>query len=495
MKTTALLNTLCCAAALPATGMAAQKQQAPKPNIIYILADDLGYGDLGIFGQKVIKTPNIDRLAREGMMFTHHYAGGPVSSASRGSLMTGQHLGHAILRGNKGIPNVGPMPIDNSVQTVPEAIKVNTDYVTGMCGRWHLGEERSPDQTPYRRGFDYHFGKLASNYGNRFGVMVDTLWRRDGTHIPYAQYSKYGVEPVYENGKLYNLNKQEMAERPINMDKIVTEKALRFIDGHKDKPFFLYVAYCLPHSPMEFHDQTPPTAYLWQTWPKEEQAFASMIQALDSYVGLIAAGVERAGLSERTLIIFTSDNGAHYEGGHDYRFFKSNGPFNGYKRDLIEGGVHTPMIARWTGTIPAGSRSEHLSAFWDVMPTVCELAGAPVPAQTDGISFAPTLTGKGEQGQHEYLYWEFSEHPSMGEGNRPPVTFWPRQSVVFDDWKVIRYVNEDRVEVYDLSHDVCEGNDLSAVRPEIARKGLAMMDKAHVPSKVFPLLKSESSAK
>ena len=470
----------------------AQKMPKQQPNIIYILADDLGYGDVGILGQKAIKTPNIDRLAREGMIFTRHYSGAPVSAASRCSLMTGQHTGHTLVRGNKSVPGIGPIPINNSVMTIPEAIKVNTNYVTGMCGRWHLGEENSPDQTPYRRGFNYHFGKLASNYRNLFGVMVDTLWRKDGAHIPYAEYSKYGVEPVYENGKLYNLSPEEnVYKRPVNMDRIVTDKAMQFIEKNKANHFFLYVAYCLPHAPMEFHAETPPDVYGWENWPETERAFASMVQTLDSYLGEIMNKVDGLGLSEKTIIVFTSDNGAHNEGGHNYRFFKSNGPFNGIKRDVIEGGIHTPMIVRWNGTIQQGSHTNLLSAFWDVMPTLCELTGAPIPVQTDGISFAPTLIGKGKQKQHEYLYWEFSEHTGITFDKRPVISFWPRQAVVFDHWKVIKYVNENKVELYDLSDDLCEGNDLSTRYPDLVARGLSIMQQSHTVNSNFPIFPSE----
>jgi len=302
------------------------------------------------------------------------------------------------------------------------------------------------------------------------------------------------VEPVYENGKLYNLSPEEIAhDRPIDMDRIVTKKAVDYIAANRDRHFFLYVAYCLPHSPMEFQSETPPDAYLWETWPAEERAFASMVQMLDKNVGEIVNQVDRLGLGRKTIIVFTSDNGAHNEGGHNHTFFKSNGPFNGIKRDVIEGGIHTPMIIRWSGTIAQGTHNDLLSAFWDIMPTVCDLAGAPIPKQTDGISFAPTLKGKGVQAKHDCLYWEFSEHPTIATGVKPLMPFWPRQAVVFDHWKVIKYINEDKVELYDLSNDICEGNDLSALKPDLVKKGLALMDKAHVYNSNFPIFKSEGS--
>ena len=483
-----ILNSICCIAAVSATSDLSAGNDSPghsgKPNIIYILADDLGYGDISILGQKKFGTPNIDRLAKEGMIFTRHYCGGPVSSASRCCLMTGQHLGHAAVRGNKSLPGTGVMPLDPDIPTIPEAIKVNTDYVTGMCGRWHLGGELS-DQTPFHRGFDYHFGKLSSDYANGYGVMIDPLWTEDGLHRPYEEYSQMHIEPMYENGELYNLSETEMEEsRPINMDKLVTDKAVRFIENHADRNFFLYVAYALPHSPMEFHASTPPESYMDESWPDTERAFASMIRAMDSYVGRITECIDSLGLKEKTLIIFSSDNGAHNEGGHSVNFFKSNGQFSGYKRDMLDGGCHAPMIVRWPGTVRAGSTCDLLSAQWDIMPTVCELAGAPVPEHTDGISFAPSLYGKKQVRKHGALYWEFSEHPSQRR-------FWPRQSVVFDHWKVIRYIEEDRYEVYDLNTDIAEGNDVSSLHPEIVKKGVSIMEKEHESNEYFPIFPDE----
>lgn len=456
-------------------------EQAPKPNIIYILADDLGYGDLGILGQKTIPTPNIDRLAAEGMIFTNHYAGAPVSGPSRGCLMTGKHTGHSTIRGNKAIPGVGVVPISPSDITLPEAIKTNTDYVTGMCGRWHLGGELT-DQTPFHRGFDYHFGKLSADFLNRHGVMIDLLWNEKGEHIPYSEYSKKNVEPMYENGNYYNLSEQDQQERPINMDRLVTNRALDFIVREKEKPFFLYVAYSLVHAPMEYHSDTPVSA---NDWPEAERCFASMVMSLDKYVGEIMECVDREGLGERTMIIFASDNGAHNE-GHDYRFFRSTGDFRGYKRDLYEGGCHTSMFARWTGTIPAGSKTDLLSAFWDVMPTICELGGAPIPQQTDGISFAPTLLGKSQLKKHEYLYFEFDE---CSDRIRPRKEF--KQSVVFDHWKVIKYIDTDKIEVYDLEKDPTEDHDLASKHPELVAKALKYMDESHVQNQVYPLTLKE----
>ena len=267
------------------------------------------------------------------------------------------------------------------------------------------------------------------------------------------------------------------------MDRLVTDKAKNFIKINKDNPFFLYVAYSLMHAPMEYHADMPIEA---NDWPKEERAFASMLMSLDKYVGEIVAQVDELGLGENTLIVFTSDNGAHNEGGHDYRFFHSTGDYRGFKRDLYDGGMHTPMLVRWTGTIPEGSQTNLLSAFWDVMPTICELAGAPIPEQTDGISFAPTLCGKTQEKVHDYLYWEFNER---SERVKPRHEY--KQAVVFDNWKVVKYIDADKIEVYQLDKDRSESNDVAKEQPEIIEKALRYMEESHQQNPIFPLTKEE----
>lgn len=458
----------------------AQSQTKSKPNIIYILADDLGYGDLAFLGQSKIKTPNIDKLASQSMLFTENYAGSTVCAPSRGSLMTGQHTGHAVIRGHISIKGVGVAPLNNSVVTLPEALKKNTDYTTAMCGRWHLGGELS-DQTPFDRGFDYHFGKLSSDYPNKVGVFIDGLWNKEGMHIPYSGYSSINTEPMYENGKLYNLSADDMKMRPINMDALVNQKAIDYIETKRDKPFFLYVAYSLVHEPMEYHEKYPVTN---MEWPAEERAFASMLMALDDYVGNILKAVKKAGIEDNTIVVFTSDNGAHNEGGHDVEFFNSNGKFKEYKRSFYEGGFHSPMIVRWPGVVKPNSNTNHITAFWDVMPTFCKIAGAPVPNQTDGISFLPTLTGEGKQKKHKYLYWEFNENIEMEKGHY-------KQAVRWKDWKGIYNVNEDKFELYNLKNDVEENHDLAGQYPKIVKRIKNYMSEAHQPSALFPLLKSE----
>jgi len=453
-------------------------RDATRPNIIYILADDLGYGDLSILGQKTLKTPHIDRIASEGMIFTQHYAGAPVCGPSRAVLMTGQHTGHTEIRGNKAFPGIGVAPLNPDFLTLPEAIKTNTNYTTAMSGRWHLGGELS-NQTPHHRGFDYHFGKLSSDYPNKVGVMIDHLWDEKGKHIPYDAYSKSFTEPMYENGELFELSTTEQAMRPINMDELVTDKAVRYIKQKRDQPFFLYVAYSMVHAPMEYHEKYPVPA---NDWPEEERAFASMLQALDAYVGQIIAAIDDAEIRDNTIVIFTSDNGAHNE-GHDVEFFDSNGPYREYKRSFYDGGFLAPTFIKWPGVIKPGSTSDHLSAFWDVMPTLCDIAGAPIPPQTDGISFLPTLRGE-KQTPHEFLYWEFNEDIYKKKGNY-------KQAVRLNEWKGVHYLNDDRFELYRVADDISEAHDVAAQYPEVVAQIKTIMKQEHTPSDRFPLLASE----
>ncbi|GHV01033.1 arylsulfatase [Bacteroidia bacterium] len=407
-------------------------------------------------------------------------------------LMTGKHTGHSSIRGNKSITQVGVAPLWASDITLAEAVRKNTDYVTGMSGRWHLGGELT-NQTPYHRGFDYHFGKLSADFPNKQGVMIDLNWDVNGKHLTYSEYAAKNSEAMFENGKLYNLTPEEQARRPINMDRLVTDKAKAFIDREKSRPFFLYVAYSLVHSPMEYHDATPVEA---NDWPEAERAFASMLMSLDKYVGEILDLVDRLGLGQKTLVVFSSDNGAHNEGGHDHTFFNSTGEFRGFKRDVYDGGMHTPLFCRWTGTIKPGSHSDLLSAFWDVMPTVCDLAGAPIPESTDGLSMAPTLLGKPQTERHEFLYWEFNER---SDRKRPGAEY--KQAVVFDKWKVINYLDAQRVELYALAalegkdklgrEWVVEQNDLAAKYPELVKRGLLYMAASHIQNPIFPMTRHE----
>ena len=451
------------------------------PNVIYILADDMGYGDLSLLGQRSFATPNIDRLAAEGMLFTQHYAGSAVCAPSRGSLMTGLHTGHAPIRGNMGLPGIGTVPLPDSVPTLPELLKRGTDYTTAITGRWHLGGELS-DQTPYDRGFDYAFGKLSSDFPNRTGEFNGALWDENGKHLPYEVYSARNVEPMYLNGQYYDLTAEDMAADTINMDRMVTERAVDYILAERQQPYFLYVAYSIPHEPMDYHPNYP----VPDTLPAAERAFVSMMLALDDYVGRITDAVDASGQSEHTVIVFTSDNGAHNEGGHRYDYFDSSGPFTEYKRSFHEGGMRAPMIVRWPGMVAAGSRSDHLCAMYDVLPTVLELGGAEPAPRTDGISFAPTLRGE-PQPAHDYLYWEFNENIRFQK------TEW-KQAVRTPEWKAIRYVENDSFELYRITEDLGETHNVAEQYPGVVARMRAIMAEAHTPSPVFPLLNEERAA-
>lgn len=449
-----------------------EANQVSGPNIIYILADDLGYGDLSCYGQKKFSTPNIDRLAAEGMLFTQHYSGSTVCAPSRSALMTGQHTGHTFIRGNYEIKPEGQYPLPDSITTMAESLK-DAGYVTGAFGKWGLGFPRS-EGDPNKQGFDTFFGFNCQRLGHHY--------------YPYHLWSNQDSVVLEANA---GLSKGTYAPD------LIHEQTMAFLEANKDTSFFLFVPSIIPHAELvapdsvlaEYLGKYPPEKtyegldggpgyrdgrYASQANP--HAAFAAMIQILDRQVGEIVLRVEELGIAENTLIIFTSDNGPHLEGGADPEYFDSNGPYRGTKRDLYEGGIHVPMVARWPGKIKAGSRSDHVSAFWDIFPTFASLAGATPPAQTDGISMVPTLLGQEGQPEHEYLYWEFHERGG-------------RQAVRRGNWKAVRYnVKKDRaskVELYDLVKDPGEENNLADVHPEVEEELRLIMDGARSPSKVF----------
>lgn len=441
-----------------------------KPNVIYILADDLGYGDVSCYGQKKFRTPNIDQLAAEGILFTNHYAGCAVCAPSRSSLMTGQTTGHTPIRGNKGMEPEGQYPIPDSTLTVAEILKKD-GYVTGAFGKWGLGGPATVGD-PNNQGFDEFFGyncqTLAHNY--------------------YTAYLWHNQEKVYLDGNKNGGTAQYSHD-------LIQEQAIKFIETNKDKPFFLYLPYTLPHAELvapddsifeRFKGKFPETPYVGvdsgprfrkggycsQLYP--HAAFAAMVTRLDYAVGQIMAELKKLGLDKNTLVIFSSDNGPHLEGGADPDFFDSNGPLRGYKRDLYEGGIREPMIARWTGTIQAGTTTDFASAFWDFLPTVCDLIHVNAPKAIDGISMLPTLLGHPEQQkQHDYLYWEFHEN---GE----------KQAVRMRNWKGIRFGTAGAMELYDLNTDLSETTNIAADHSDIVEKMAGIMDSAHVESTVWP---------
>ncbi len=379
--------------------------QVEKPNIIFILADDLGYGDLGCFGQATLKTPHIDQMATEGMRLVRHYAGSTVCAPSRCVLLTGLHTGRCTIRGN------GPGTLKDDEVTVAHLLQ-EAGYRTGCVGKWGIGNP-PPVNDPERMGFDYFYGYVNMFHAHNF--YPEFLYKNGEKvmlrNVLQEKWTK-NVDPARE-GRGVAAKKVDYAPD------LIAREALDFIDRNKEGPFFLYYALNVPHAnneggkdPNGVDGMEVPDwgEFADKDWPNAEKGFASMIRNIDGYVGDVLAKLREHGIEEQTLVIFSSDNGPHQEGGHQMEFFDSNGELWGMKRDLYEGGIRVPTLAWWPGTIKAGSFSGHISAFQDFLPTCAELAGVPVPERCDGISFVPTLLGKAnEQKQHAYLYWEFLE--------------------------------------------------------------------------------------
>jgi arylsulfatase A-like enzyme len=435
-----------------------------RPNIIFILADDLGYGDLGCYGQEQIATPNIDRMAAEGMRFTDHYAGSTVCAPSRCALMVGQHTGHCLIRGN------GRVPLRPSDFTVAELLK-EAGYATGIIGKWGLGE---PDTTgiPNKQGFDYWFGYLNQRHAHNY--YPEYLWRNEE-----KVYLRNVVEPVNPPGGV-------ATERVDYSHDLFTEEALAFVERNRAESFFLYLAYTIPHANNEArflnqHGMEVPDygIYADKDWPEPQKGHAAMITRMDRDIGRLIAKLKALGLDDNTLIMFSSDNGPHREGENNPDFNDSNGPLRGIKRDLYEGGIRVPMIARWPGRIKAGSVSNHISAFWDFLPTCAELIGVKAPQDIDGISMVPALLGRpSEQKQHEFLYWEFHEQGK-------------KQAVRVGDWKGVRLnVAKDPdgpIELYNLKNDIGEEHNVAARHPQIVAEIAEYMKSARTPSEHWPL--------
>jgi len=445
-------------------------EKATKPNIIYIMADDLGYGDVGCFGQKIIQTPNLDKMAEEGIRFTDHYAGTSVCAPSRCVLMTGKHMGHAEIRGNKQVQPAGQMPLSEESIAVAELVK-EAGYKTALIGKWGLGIEGTSGE-PTNQGFDLYYGYLdqilAHNYFPEFLI-------RNG-------------EKEYLNNEVYYLPKEQWhgglgsyATKKVDYSHdLFEEETLSFIEKNKENPFFLYLPYTIPHdngeAPKEERLEIPDQGiYADKTdWGNDQRNYAAMVTRLDETVGKILDKLKEVEIDDNTLIIFTSDNGPEM-GYYFAGFFDSNGIFKGGKRDLYEGGIREPFIARWPGKITAGAESEHISAFYDFLPTVCEIIGVEVPENVDGISYLPALTGKAQKA-HDYLYWEFYERTGA-------------KAIRKGKWKAVqndvRTNPEAPIELYDLDKDPGEENNVSLKYPEIILEMEQIMKTASIPSKDF----------
>jgi len=447
-----------CASVGPARG-----GKARKPNIIFILADDLGYGDLGCFGQQTIQTPNIDKFASEGMQLTEHYAGSTVCAPSRCCLMTGLHTGHALIRGNANVP-LRPEDL-----TVPELLK-KAGYTTGIIGKWGLGEAESTG-VPNKQGFDYWFGYLNQRHAHNY--YPEFLWKNEqkvplkGNQLTTPDEGGWGVS----------------IKKVTYSHDLFAAEALDFVERNKDDRFFLYLTFTIPHANneagskgMEVPDFGP---YADKDWPEPQKGHAAMITRMDGDVGRLMAKLKELGIDEKTFVMFSSDNGPHKEGGGDPAFFNSSGPLRGYKRDLYEGGIRVPTIARWPGRIKPGSTSGHVCAFWDFLPTACDLAGVKAPEAIDGVSILPALLGEPrKQKKHDYLYWEFHE---QGQ----------KQAVRWGDWKGVRLnVAKDPngpIELYNLKTDLGETTDLADKYPDVVAKIAQIMKTARTPSQNWPL--------
>lgn len=433
-------------------------------NIIYILADDLGYGDIGCYGQSLIKTPHLDRMATEGMLFTQHYAGCTVSAPSRASLMTGFHTGHTQIRGNKEVKPEGQTPMNGDTYTLAKLFK-SKNYVTGIFGKWGLGYPGSESE-PNAMGFDEFYGYNCQREA----------------HTYYPEHLWHNQEKVMfpENA--------DLGRQAYSYD-LIHQQALQFIRSRKGEPFFAMLTYTLPHAELNLpHDsiyrmyedqfeETPydqPGSYFRSDKPRA--SFAAMVSRLDMYVGEVLDELKKQGLDKNTIVFFTSDNGPHSEGGADPDFFNSSGPLKGTKRDLYEGGIRVPLLAWSPCHVKAGVTTDHVSAFWDMMPTFAGIIGCELPGSTDGLSFLPTLFSEKNQQVHDFLYWEFHEQGG-------------RQAVRKDNWKLIRQgISTEKgpwLELYNLDKDIHEDTNLIKEEPEKTKELVDLMDKARTESELF----------
>ena len=448
-----------------------------SPNIIYILVDDMGHGDLGSYGQKIIPTPNIDKMASEGIIFTQHYAGSTVCAPSRGSLMTGMHSGHGKVRGNYETGPFGfggELALESHDLTIAEVLS-KAGYRTGLVGKWGLGMNGTPGE-PNKKGFDSYFGFLNQAHA----------------HWQYPEY-------LFRDGKKVSISENKGKARQRYTNDMFTDEAIEFIEQKDERPFFLYLAYTTPHAELLVPEDSifdlykgkfeeKPFIqnkqggnkegfgrYASQAYPKA--AYAAMVHRIDLDVKKILDQLKTMGIDENTLIMFSSDNGPHKEGGAHPQYFDSNGPLRGMKRDLYEGGIRVPLVVRWPNKIPKNQRTDHISGFWDVLPTLADAAQAEIKdLEIDGISFFPTLIGQAQkQVHHSYMYWEFHESK------------YSHQAIRKGKWKAVRLDPSGEVELYNLDEDLGEENNIAKAYPKLALELGNLMDNARTPHPVWPL--------
>jgi arylsulfatase A-like enzyme len=480
-------------AILSVLGVAISCANPPErpPNIILILADDLGYGELGSYGQEKIRTPNIDRLAEEGMRFTQHYSGSPVCAPSRSVLLTGLHTGHTYIRDNDEMSERGDVwhdlslegqrPLPANTYTIGTMLQ-EAGYVTGAIGKWGLGGPGSTGE-PNRQGFDHWFGYLCQRMAHNY--YPPYLWRNGAKHVLTNEYF-FPHQRLPEDADPYeSASYDRYAGEQYSMDLMAAE-ALAFIADNQEHPFFLYLPFPVPHAALQVPEESlqeyvgafPETPYRgdqgYLPHPTPRAAYAAMVTRMDREIGRILALLTELGLEEKTVVFFTSDNGPTFNGGTDSEFFHSAGHLRGLKTQLYEGGIRVPLIARWPGRIPSGTVSDHVSAFWDFMPTLAALAGTVVPVEVDGLSMRPALLGSlDEQPRHEYLYWEY-------HGG---------QAVRWGDWKGYRASLDSPIELYDLKGDTGEQRDVAAQHPGVVARIADIMVSGRTESELFPLVR------
>jgi arylsulfatase A len=455
------VRAICCALACLCFE-APPRAQPSKPNILLIQADDLGYGDVSVYGQAMFQTPNVDRLARNGLRFISYYAGSTVCAPSRNALMTGMHTGHTWVRGN--LPGMSLRAED---RTIAMLLK-EAGYRTALIGKWGLGESESPGR-PDRKGFDYSFGYLSQTHAHR-------------------QFTDH----LYRNGERVEVSPNDYS------NDLFTKETMSFIERNDNRPFFIYLNYTVPHAELRVPDEAvasfrgrfPEKPFVnatadakltgpdepslgYRSQPTPHAAFAAMVTRMDRDVGRIVELLRTRGVDQQTLVIFTSDNGPHQEGGGDPEFFKSSGGLRGIKRDLYEGGIRVPMVASWPGTIAPGTSTTYAAAGWDLFPTFAELADAPIPAGLDGKSIVPLLRGK-PLTPHDFLYWEFHERGFQ-------------QAVRMGNWKAVRLAKDKPLELYNLADDPTEYTDVAAKQPEIVAQIESYLKTARTESPNFPI--------
>ncbi len=486
-----------------------QREPSKSPNIIFILADDLGYGEVGAYGQEKIQTPAIDALAESGMRFTQFYAGSPVCAPSRCALLTGRHPGHMIIRGNdewaergdvwdyvkasKDPHLEGQRPLPASAVTIAEVLQ-KAGYTTACVGKWGLGAPYS-EGTPNKQGFDFFFGYNCQRQAHNY--YPSHLWKNDEI-VPLDNQIVAPGTKLAEGADPLDIRSYARFTQKEYAPDLMIDEALQFMERNKDKPFFLYYATTIPHVALQapeeyvkryvklFGDEKPylgEKGYFPNRYP--HATYAAMITYLDHQVKQMIDKLKELNIDKNTIVFFTSDNGPAYKGGADPEFFDSAKPFkstHGWGKGYVhEGGIRVPMIVSWPDKIAKGSQSDFIGAFWDIFPTLCEISGAAIPDSIDGISFLPTLTGEGQQTERDYLYWEYP-------------FFSGQQAVRMQQWKAIRdsiFFGNNDIKLYNLDKDIRETHNVAARNPQIVSEIKQIMRESHRPSSRFPLFENE----